>query len=271
VCGAPPSCGAPKQLSRKTLEDENTQNKFVEPEIVLDYNIVNTATSGESFMSESLKSMMSTVSAGMKTVAETVFSGQDETITSMESLHVVQLPDENEKRSENEEQQQVSSVILHVEKMEQERLDKAAEMAERVLEERVTTVVEKDKKYKSMLLSSSTKRVGRNVKSVASKYSFGRLMTRKRNVPLKKTASYERGIDLVHSQSLNEKASDSLKTTDSSKADCSTDDALTAVEEVISTCEPTVVESDEPRASICSMIEEQPINVEGGGESKHSC
>jgi hypothetical protein len=274
VCGAPPSCGAPKQLSRKTLEeDEDTQNKFVEPEIVLDYSIVNTATSGESFMSESLKSMMSNVSAGMRTITGTVFSGQDETITSMESLNVVQLPNENEKRSENKEQQ-VSSVILDVEKMEQERLDKAAEMATRVLDEGVTTVEEKDKKYKSMLLSSSTKRVGRNVKSVASKYSFGRLMTRKRNVPLKKTASYERGIDLVHSQSLNERATDSSKATD-----CSTDDALEAVQEAIVTCEPTVVESDEPRASICSMIEEQPINMEEGGgaiaasksESKHSC
>ena len=92
-------------------------------------------------------------------------------------------------------------------------------------------------------------------------------------MPLKKTASYERGIDLVHSQSLNEKATDSKKATD-----CSTDDALEAVQEAIVTCEPTEVESDEPQASICSMIEEQPINMEGGGaiaasksDSKHSC
>jgi len=187
-------------------------------------------------------------------------------------LNVVQLPNENEKRSENE-QQQVSSLFLDVEKMEQERLEKAAEMAGRALDEGVATVEEKDKKYKNMLLSSSTKRVGRNVKSVASKYSFGRLMTRKRNVPLKKTASHERGLDLVHSQSLNEKATDSPKATD-----CSKDDALQALEEAIFTCEPTVVESDEPRVSIFSMIAEQPIDMERGGaisasksESKHSC
>jgi len=264
VCSAPPSCGAPKQLSRKTLEDEDIQYKYVEPEFVIDHSIVNTATSGESFMSESLKSMLTTVSAGVKTISGTVFSAQDETITSMESLNVVQLPNENEKRSENE-QQQVSSLFLDVEKMEQERLEKAAEMAGRALDEGVATVEEKDKKYKNMLLSSSTKRVGRNVKSVASKYSFGRLVTRKRNVPLKKTAS--RGLDLVHSQSLNEKATD-----------CSKDDALQALEEAIFTCEPTVVESGETRATIFSMIAEQPIDMERGGaisasksESKHSC
>jgi hypothetical protein len=83
VCGAPPSCGAPKQLSRKTLEDEDIQYKYVEPEFVIDHSIVNTATSGESFMSESLKSMLTTVSAGVKTISGTVFSAQDETITSM--------------------------------------------------------------------------------------------------------------------------------------------------------------------------------------------